>query len=240
MSYIEGFVVAVPEKNKDAYVKLAHEHAPMFKEFGVSRMVETWGDDVPDGKVTDFRRAVKAEPGEAIVFSWFEFPSKQIRDAANEKMSSDPRMQPNGDGAPFDGMRMIWAGFETLLDERLPGSKPGYVDGSLLPVRTDKKDLYRSMSREQAAVLREHGATRVIAGWGDNVPEGKVTDYQGAVKLRDGETVVYSWIEWPSKEVRDAGWEKVYADPRMHPPAEQVPQDESRRVHGGFTPIVDA
>ncbi|TKT74672.1 DUF1428 family protein [Aquamicrobium sp. LC103] len=116
MKYVEGFVAAVPVANKDAYRKHAAEAAPLFKEFGATRVVECWGDDVPEGKVTDFRRAVNAEDGEVVVFSWVEYPSKEARDAANEKIMSDPRMKEMGGQMPFDGRRMIFGGFAPILD----------------------------------------------------------------------------------------------------------------------------
>ena len=115
MAYFDGFVIAVPAANKEAYRKHAADSMSMFREFGATRQVETWGDDVPDGKVTDFKRAVKAEAGETVVFSWIVWPSKQVRDAGNEKMKTDPRMQMTPD-TPFDGKRMIFGGFEVLLD----------------------------------------------------------------------------------------------------------------------------
>src|SRR4051794_2846344 len=111
MSYIDGFVVAVPAANKEAYRKHAVDALPLFKEFGVARMVEAWADDVPDGKLTDFKRAVQATPDEVVVFSWMEYPSKAARDAAAAKMMSDPRMKEIGSSMPFDGKRMIYAGF---------------------------------------------------------------------------------------------------------------------------------
>jgi uncharacterized protein YbaA (DUF1428 family) len=115
MSYIDGFVVPVPTDKKQAYRDMAAKAAPIFREYGATRIVECWGDDVPDGKVTDFKGAVKAVPGESIVFSWIVWPSKQVRDAGNEKMKSDPRMKMTSD-MPFDGQRMIFGGFEILLD----------------------------------------------------------------------------------------------------------------------------
>ena len=115
MSYIDGFVVPVPAGNKQAYRDMAAQAAPMFKEFGATRMVECWGDDVPDGKITDFKRSVNAEPGENVVFSWIVWPSKEVRDAGHKKMMEDPRMKDMSD-MPFDGKRMIFGGFTLLLD----------------------------------------------------------------------------------------------------------------------------
>jgi uncharacterized protein YbaA (DUF1428 family) len=116
MRYVEGFVAAVPAANKEIYRKHAAEAAPLFKEFGATRVVECWGDDVPDGKLTDFRRAVKAQDDEVVVFAWFEYPSKEVRDAANAKMRADPRMKAIGEQMPFDGKRMIFGGFAPILD----------------------------------------------------------------------------------------------------------------------------
>ena len=116
MGYVDGFVVAVPAANKDSYLKLAAKVAPLFREFGAIRVVECWGDDVPDGKVTDFRGAVKATEDEIVVFSWIEYPSKEVRDAAVQKMMSDPRMKEMGETMPFDGKRMIFGGFAPILD----------------------------------------------------------------------------------------------------------------------------
>jgi uncharacterized protein YbaA (DUF1428 family) len=116
MTYVDGFVVAVPAANRESYRRHAAEAAPLFKEFGATRMVECWGDDVPDGKLTDFRRAVQATEDEVVVFSWIEYPSKEVRDAANERIMSDPRMKAMGDAMPFDGKRMIFGGFAPILD----------------------------------------------------------------------------------------------------------------------------
>ena len=116
MSYIEGFILAVPEKNKEAYREHAAGAVPYFKECGVTRMVETWADDVPEGKVTDFRRAVKARPDEAVLFSWLEYPNREVRDAAVKKFMSDPKMKELGACMPFDGQRMIFGGFKPISD----------------------------------------------------------------------------------------------------------------------------
>ena len=116
MKYVEGFVAAVPAANKEEYRRHAAEAAPLFKEFGATRLVECWGDDVPDGKLTDFRRSVQAKDDEVVVFSWIEYPSKEIRDAANKKIMTDPRMKEMGEQMPFDGKRMIFGGFMPILD----------------------------------------------------------------------------------------------------------------------------
>jgi uncharacterized protein YbaA (DUF1428 family) len=115
MGYVEGFVAAVPAANKEIYLKHAKDASVLFKEFGATRLVECWGDDVPEGKVTDFRGAVKAKDDEVVVFSWVEYPSKEVRDAANQKLMTDPRMQ-NMTDMPFDGKRMIFGGFAPIVD----------------------------------------------------------------------------------------------------------------------------
>jgi uncharacterized protein YbaA (DUF1428 family) len=115
MSYIDGFVIPVPSAKKEVYRVMAAKAQAVFRKHGATRVVECWGDDVPDGKVTDFKGAVKAEPGENIVFSWVVWPSKAARDEGNRKVMQDPLMQPGAD-MPFDGQRMIYGGFEILLD----------------------------------------------------------------------------------------------------------------------------
>jgi uncharacterized protein YbaA (DUF1428 family) len=239
MTYVEGFVVAVPTANKEAYRQHAADAAPLFKEFGVTRMVEAWGDDVPDGKVNDLKGAVQAKDDETVVFSWFEYPDKATRDAANEKMMSDPRMAAMGGEMPFDGKRMIIGGFDSIVDDRAGGTM-GYADGYVLPVPDGNKDAYRALAEKASRVFRDHGATRVVEAWGDDVPDGKVTDFARAAHKQNGETVVFSWVEWPSKEARVAGWEKVMADERMQPDGTEVPFDGKRMIYGGFTPIVEA
>ncbi|MBU3068243.1 DUF1428 domain-containing protein [Aestuariicella sp. G3-2] len=120
MSYVDGFVVAVPSANKSEFVEHAKAaNQALFMELGALRAVECWGEDVPDGKITDFRRAVKAKDDETVVFSWVEWPDKDTRDKAMEKMqtlmSTDPRVNPEKNPMPFDGMRMVFGGFEPVV-----------------------------------------------------------------------------------------------------------------------------
>lgn len=116
MSYIDGFVIAVPDANKQKFIDHAKSFDVLFLEFGATRVIEAWGDDVPDGKQTDFRRSVQAKEGESVVFSWVEWPDKATRDAAMKKMMDDPRMDPVANPMPFDGKRMIYGGFATVVD----------------------------------------------------------------------------------------------------------------------------
>ncbi|MBX5461736.1 MAG: DUF1428 domain-containing protein [Steroidobacteraceae bacterium] len=119
MPYIDGFVLAVPKANKDKFVEHAKKGDSVFFDLGATRVLECWGDDVPEGKVTDFRRAVQATPDEDVVFSWIEWPDKATRDAAmakmGELMKSDPRMNPETNPMPFDGKRMIFGGFAPVV-----------------------------------------------------------------------------------------------------------------------------
>jgi uncharacterized protein YbaA (DUF1428 family) len=238
MTYIEGFVAAVPEANRQKYEQHAAGAAPIFKELGVRRMVECWQQDVPVGKVTDFRRAVQATEGEAVVFGWFEYPDKATRDAANEKMQSDPRMQQMGSEMPFDGRRMIFGGFEGLVEQRDASRTTGYVDGFVVPVPEGNRERYRQLASDMAAVFMDHGATRVVEAWGDDVPDGKVTDYRRAVKSEANENVVYAFIEWPSQSARSNGWEQMMKDPRCQEPPKDL-FDGQRMFWGGFEPILD-
>lgn len=119
MTYIDGFVIAVPTANKEKFVKHANVHDSLFMELGATRILECWGDDVPDGKLTDFHRAVQAKDDETVVFSWVEWPDKATRDKAmaglHEKMKTDPRMNPKNSPMPFDGKRMIFGGFAPVV-----------------------------------------------------------------------------------------------------------------------------
>lgn len=235
MTYFQGFVIPVMTANKRAYLDMAKKAAPIFAEYGARRSVECWGDDVMDGKITDLKKAVRANNDETVVFSWVWWPDKATCDAAAGKLMADDRMRPDGP-MPFDGQRLIYAGFETTFDSG-DGGQFGYVDGMVASVPGGNRRAFIDHATKTAGMFREKGALRVVDGWGIDVPTGKVTDFKRAVQAKDNETVVFGWIEWPDKSTRDAGMGALMRDPRMRetPPAWNGPL----AIFGGFTPIID-
>lgn len=117
MNYLDGFVAAVPLAKKEAFLKHATDAAVVFKEYGALSVVESWGDDVPEGQLTSFPMAVKRETGETVVFSWIQWPSKAVRDSAWEKIMADPRMTSENNVMPFDAKRMIYGGFQIIMEK---------------------------------------------------------------------------------------------------------------------------
>jgi len=120
MTYVDGFVIAVPRANRDRFIAHAREADQAFLDHGAIRIVECWGDDVPDGKLTDFRRAVQATDDEEVAFSWIEWPDKATRDAAMARIMADPRFSPENNPMPFDGKRMIFGGFAPIVTLEAP------------------------------------------------------------------------------------------------------------------------
>jgi uncharacterized protein YbaA (DUF1428 family) len=120
MPYVDGFVLAVPTANKEVYRQYAEDAAIIFKEHGALKVVECWGDDVPEGKVTSFPLAVQRQADETVCFAWIVWPSREVRDEGMKKVMADPRsMQPEKNPnaeMPFDGKRMIYGGFEMVVD----------------------------------------------------------------------------------------------------------------------------
>ena len=116
MNYVDGYILAVPTKNKEAYKACAEKAAIVFKENGALSIIECWGDDVPEGKLTSFPIAVQCKQDETVVFSWITWPSRQVRDAANKKVMTDSRMQAMENTMPFDGKRMIYGGFQIIVE----------------------------------------------------------------------------------------------------------------------------
>jgi uncharacterized protein YbaA (DUF1428 family) len=116
MNYVDGFVCAVPGANRERYIEHARAAAAVFREHGALQVVECWGDDVPEGKLTSFPMAVKREEGETVVFSWIVWPSRAVRDAGMKQVMADPRLQPDTNPMPFDGKRLIYGGFEVIVE----------------------------------------------------------------------------------------------------------------------------
>jgi uncharacterized protein YbaA (DUF1428 family) len=114
--YVEGFIAAVPKENKGLYLDQAKRFGDKFKRWGAKRVVECWQQDVPHGKNTDFFGAVKAKENEEVIFSWIEYPSRETRDEVFKKMQEDQEMNDMGKNMPFDGSRMIFGGFESIVD----------------------------------------------------------------------------------------------------------------------------
>ncbi|WP_306259852.1 DUF1428 domain-containing protein [Pararhizobium sp. IMCC21322] len=119
MSYIDGFLIAVPTAKKQTFIDHANRADSFFIEQGALRVLECWGDDVPDGKLTDFRKAVQAKDDETVVFSWVEWPDKATRDRVGEQMQelskADDRINPEKNPMPFDGARLIYGGFSPVV-----------------------------------------------------------------------------------------------------------------------------
>ncbi|MBK8200540.1 MAG: DUF1428 domain-containing protein [Acidobacteria bacterium] len=238
MPYIDGFILPVPNANKEAYRKMAADALPFFQKHGAIGFVENWGVEVPKGKTNCFNSAVMKKDDESVVFSWIVWPDRATRDAGNKKMMEDPDMKMDG-GMPFDGMRMIVGGFDVVLGDAL--ATPGIIDGMVLPVPADKRADYIAASKQMAELFLEHGATSVVDAWADDVPQGKVNSFHTAILEKPGETVVFSWINWPNAEVQKKAWETVMGDPRMekYNPA-TVGADMGRMIFGSFSPIVVA
>jgi uncharacterized protein YbaA (DUF1428 family) len=247
MTYIEGFVIAVPTANKQKFIDHANLGDAVFMDHGATRIVECWQDNVEKGHTTDFFGAVEAKDDESVVFSWIEWPGKaerqEMSDAMEDIMKSDERFSPEKNPMPFDGARMIYGGFQPILDEgeHVPGA---YVQGFIVPVLAGNKDAYHQAARDMWAIMKDYGAVRVIEAWEDDVSHGKQTDFFRSVKAEEGEIVVFSFVEWSSREVCDAAHDKMMQDDRMKAfmgdnPDAKPPFDGKRMVYGGFLPIVD-
>lgn len=116
MSYVDGYMIPVPNHNKQAYIDQAKRCGPIFQEYGMLSMKECWGDDVPPGTLTSMPMAVKCQEDETVVFSWMIWPDKATRDTGMKAAMADPRMQMQGPDMPFDGKRMIFGGFEVIYE----------------------------------------------------------------------------------------------------------------------------
>ena len=161
MTYFEGFVAAVPEANKEAYRKHAADAAPIFKEFGVKRHVEAWDSDVPEGKVTDFRKAVDAKPDEKVVFAWFEYPIEGGPRRRQREDDERPAHEEHGrDHAVRRQAHDLWR----VRCDRRGRQRPAAAIPTASSCRCPKarREAYRELAAKMAKVFRQHGATRVV------------------------------------------------------------------------------
>lgn len=245
MTYIEGFVIAVPTANKQKFVDHARLGDAVFMDHGARRIVESWQDNVEKGHTTDFFGAVDSKDEESVVFSWIEWPDKTSRQEMMGQMEqlvkNDERFNPEKNPMPFDGGRMIYGGFMPLVNEGTP-TKDAYVQGFIVPVPEENKAAYREAALAMWDLMKDYGALRVVEAWQDDVPEGKRTDFFRSVKAEPGEQVVFSFVEWPSREVCDASHDKMMQDERMKAfmeEGQEPPFDGKRMVYGGFRPVVE-
>ncbi len=245
MTYIQGFVIAVPTANRQKFIDHAQRADAVFMEHGARRIVECWQDNVTKGHTTDFLGAVAAKEDESVAFSWVEWPDKATQLAMEAQMDmimkTDDRVDHATNPMPFDGARMIYGTFDPVVEDGTP-TQGGYIQGFIVPVPADKKEAYRKAAAEMWTITKEFGGLRLIEAWQHDVPEGKQTDFFRAVKAEPGENVVFSFIEWPSREVCDAAQAKMMEDERMTAfmdSGEEPPFDGKRMVYGGFRPVVE-
>lgn len=237
MAYFTGAVAAVPTANKARYAEHVAAAWELFKSYGANRMIETWGVDVPKGKVTDFHGAVNAKEDEAIVFSWIEWPDKATADASWEKMQTDPAMQ-TMPAMPFDGARMIFGGFAPAY---AAGGRDGagYYQGFVLAVPSTNRQPYVDMADDGWKIFEKHGAIGMVECWGEDVPHGKVTDFYRATKAEEGEVPVFSWAAWPDRATCDAAAKAMEAE-MSDMDMSQMPFDGMRMMWAGFEPLFDS
>lgn len=237
MTYYSGSVAAVPAANKQKYLEHLAAAWPLFKSYGAIRMIETWGVDVPRGKVTDFQGAVDAREDEAIVFAWIEWPDKETAGASWQKMQQDPAMK-DLPAMPFDGSRMIFGGFAPVY-ARGATTGGGYYQGFLLAVPEGNQQAYVTMADEGWQMFEKGGAIGMVENWGTDVPRGQKTDFYRAAKAEAGEVPVFSWTVWPDRATCDAATKAMEAEMADFD-ASTMPFDGMRMMWGGFEPLFDS
>ncbi len=238
MTFYTGCIAAVPTVNKQKYIDHVGTAWTMLRGHGAARMVESWGVDVPKGKVNDLHGAVHAKEDETVVFSWIEWADKAAADSAWQKMQEDPAMQEMPQ-MPFDGSRMIFGGFDPVFADGTDAGA-GYIQGFALAVPEKNKGAYVDMARTAwESAFRPNGCLGIVEAWGTDVPHGKLTDFHRATKAEAGEVVVFSWTAWPDKATCDAAAKAMEASMEGQEFPE-MPFDGMRMMWGGFEFIFDS
>lgn len=237
MSYYFGTVAAVPTANKAKYLEHVQQAWALFSRHGATRMIESWGVDVPKGKVTDFYGAVDAREDESIVFSWIEFSDKTAADAAWAQMQTDPDMAAMGN-MPFDGSRVIYGGFAPVFEGGQHSGAPFY-QGFLLAVPEANKDAYVKMAGDAWLSFEKFGCLGIAENWGIDVPHGKTTDFYRATKAEPGEIPLFSWVAWPDAATAKSAGAQMEAEMEGKEFPE-MPFDGMRMMWGGFDTIFDS
>lgn len=169
--YFQSVVIPVKTGNKQAFLDMAKKMSSFFAEYGATRSVECWGDDLMEGKITDFKKAVQAIDDETVVLSWDWWPDKATYAEAMKKIMADDRMKPDG-SMPFDGRRLIYGAFEACFDTG-GGDRFGYLDGMVASVADGNRQKFINQSAKIAKLFQEKGARRVVDGWASTCPAAK-------------------------------------------------------------------
>ncbi|MBV0891876.1 DUF1428 domain-containing protein [Paracoccus sp. Z118] len=239
MTYFTGSVTPVPAGSRQAYLDFSRKAWPHFQKRGASRMVETWSDEIQPGKQTDFLRAVAAKDGEAVAFAWIEWPDRATADAAWAEMMNDPQMGADMGEMPFDGKRMIFGGFQSLVTD---GSDRGggYYQGFLTPVPEGNKDAFETLAHAAwEEMFKPYGCLGNYESWGADVPRGTQTDMYRAVDAKDGEVVVMSWGCWPDRATCEEAGRRMEAAMEGKPMPD-MPFDGKRMIWAGFETLFDS
>lgn len=167
------------------------------------------------------------DPDETVIFSWYRWPTKAAQDEGMRAAMADPRLSPEQNPMPFDGKRVIWGSFEPLLELGSP-QRGDYFDGFVIPVPNAARDDFKRFAAFCDPFVVENGAHWIMEAWELDVPDGKLTDFRRAVAARPDEAIVFSWVQWPDREARDAANARIMNDPRFG--AQDCPFDMSRMI----------
>jgi uncharacterized protein YbaA (DUF1428 family) len=235
MSYVDGFITPIATAARQRFAEHARAAAAIVREHGATRVVDTWGEDVPAGERNDIAGAVRLGADETPSVGWIEFPDRAARDAFASAIVTDAHLAALG-LPPFDFSRMILGGFEVVVDTG-SGAAPGFVDAYVLPVAHARRADYVALAQASSPVFLDYGAIRHVEAWGDDIPTGEAVDFRRATLADEHETVVFSWVEWPDRATRDRAAAQVTADERMKRLMTTPPFDGRRMIYGGFALI---